>query len=184
MDTVFIIAQILGFGGMASFIASYQCRSNHALFICQTLGTILFATQFIMLGGFSGCAILLITLFRNVFLLNIDKKWASYKFWPVLVVALYIVATIFTYNGLASLLPVVAMTATTVGMWTRSGGKIRISNLFIACPAWIIYDVCFKSYFGILSETFSIISILISIKRFGLKALWDAETAEKPEMQQ
>ena len=51
--------------------------------------------------------------------------------------------------------------------------NIRKANLFVACPAWLIYDIIFHSYAGILNEVITITSILISIWRFGWKNLGD-----------
>ena len=50
-----ILIQIIGFGGVFFFLASYQLRSNKLLFVTQTLGCLLFVLQFALLGAYSGC---------------------------------------------------------------------------------------------------------------------------------
>ena len=62
--------------------------------------------------------------------------------------------------------------------WTNSPRNIRIVNLICASPCWLLYDVFVRSYGGIVSESITMLSILISILRFGWKGLEkDIETA-------
>ena len=48
---------------------------------------------------------------------------------------------------------------------------IRLSNLFCASPCWLIFDIIVGSIGGILNETILIVSILVSIYRYGWKGL-------------
>ena len=48
------IIQAIGFTGMAFFIASYQIKSNRALFACQLTGCIIFCIQFFIMGAYTG----------------------------------------------------------------------------------------------------------------------------------
>lgn len=103
-----------------------------------------------MLGAFSGSINIAISLLRNYVLINSKNQWARNKIWLWLFVALHIVVTIFTWQDMFSLLPTIGMVAITIASWTRNGKKIRIANLFINSPAWLIYDIYTVSYSGIM----------------------------------
>jgi hypothetical protein len=44
-------------------------------------------------------------------------------------------------------------------------------NLTCASPCWLIYDIIVHSWGGLLSESITLLSILVSIIRFGWKGL-------------
>jgi hypothetical protein len=78
--------------------------------------------------------------------------------------------TAFTWAGWISLLPFASVAVTTVGYWTHNGQKIRLSQLF-GSPCTLSYDLIVRSWGGALCEGIAFISILVSIYRFGWKAL-------------
>ena len=61
--------------------------------------------------------------------------------------------------------------AGTIGYWTNNARNIRIANLAVNSPCMLLYDVLVKSWGGALNEAVTLVSIIISIIRFGWKAL-------------
>ena len=88
-----------------------------------------------------------------------------------LFVSLHIIVTILTYQDLFSLFPCIGMVAITIASWTRNGKKIRITNIFVNSPSWLIYDIYTVSYSGIVCEVLTLLSVIISFFRYGVKAL-------------
>ena len=88
-----------------------------------------------------------------------------------LICALQILALIFTWAGWISILPVAANIAATIGGYTHNPRKIRVAGMFINSPLWIIYDILVGSWAGILDEIVTEASMIISIIRYGWKAL-------------
>ncbi len=82
-----------------------------------------------------------------------------------------------TWTDAFSLLPCAAMIVTTSAMWSTNGKKIRLANMFVSSPFWLVYDAHAGSWSGVLCELFAISSIMISIFRYGLKALDVDESA-------
>lgn len=70
-----------------------------------------------------------------------------------------------------SLLAFTASVTSTFAYWSNSPRKIRMVNLVCASPCWLAYDVIVYSLGGIVSESITIISILVSFVRFGWKGL-------------
>lgn len=106
-----------------------------------------------------------------------DKyAWVRWKGWIAILSAVCIVILAFTWKGAISLLPFAALIASNVGYWTNNAQKIRLSNLACASPCWLIYDILVGSWGGVLNESITLGSILLSIYRYGWKAMGDPDS--------
>ncbi len=162
-----IFAQALGFIGAGIYIFSFQIRDVKKLFIFQSLGAVFFTVHFILLGAYTGALQNSLAILRGIILLVHGKKWASSKFTLAGLILLFIVSGIITYSGPLGLLPMIAMIVSTIAMWTHDGFKIRVTQLAATSPFWLIYNVSVMSVSGIITETFNIISVIISFIRYG-----------------
>lgn len=167
------IVQGIGFVAVAFFILSYQMKSNRLLFLFQLIGCSFFVIQFGILGAYTGALSLLINILRNVLLLKANVwTWVRSKKTMLGIIALLVAFTIWTWNGWISLLPLASVGVTTVGYWTDNAQKIRLSQL-VGSPCTLLYDVLIHSWGGVLSESITLVSIILSIIRFGWKTLND-----------
>ncbi len=161
--------QAIGFVGVAFFIASYQIKSNKALFLCQMIGCLVFCVQFFIMGAFTGAISLIINIIRNLLLVKrADWKWVDRKSTMLVILALLTATTIYTWDGIISLLPFILVAVTTIGYWSNNAQKIRLSQ-FIGSPCVLLYDALVGSWGGVLNETITLVSIIISVIRFGWK---------------
>lgn len=166
-----IIIQGVGFAGVLLFVISYQIKSNKGLFLCQMIGCTLFCLQFFMMGAYTGAISLIINIIRNILLLKSKEwKWAKSKVVLSLILATLVISTVITWNGPISLLPFISIAVTTIGYWTDNGLNIRLSQL-VGSPCYLIYDILVHSWGGVISESIAIVSIIVSICRFGWKNL-------------
>lgn len=169
MSEIFI--QGLGFIGLLFFIVSYQIRSNRMLFLCQMIGCIIFCVQMCLLGAFTGAIGLVVNILRNILLLKInDWKWVKSRVTMTVILVLLIAMTVYTWGGWISILPLLSVGITTIGYWTNNAQKIRLSKLF-GSPCTLIYDILIRSWGGAMSEAITLVSIVVSIYRFGWKSL-------------
>ena len=170
--------QGVGFAGMAAFFLSYQIKSNKALYICQFVGAALFCLQFLLLDAASGCFSLLLTMLRSLLLLRYNEwPWVRSKVLPLLLIGGFTAIMYNTWAGLPTLLAFVASAFSTVCYWTNNARTIRMANLLVASPCWLVHDYLTNSIGGMLCEGFTIVSILVSLYRFGWKALGEPEKA-------
>lgn len=165
-----IITQAIGFLGTGLLAASYQCKSPRKLFFVQLCSNLSYIIHFLMLGAYSGCVNITLSFIRNCLLCS-RKSWARWKGWPVLFVVAHVVATVLTWQNFFSILPCAGMIAMVLSSFTRNGKKVRLANIFVNSPAWLIYDIYTHSYSGIVCEMFCLVSTVISVIRFGWKAL-------------
>ena len=172
-----ILIQGIGFLAVAAFILSYQTKSNRLLFLLQLIGSGLFCVQFFLLDALSGCLSLAVNMLRNALMMKYkDWKWVRQKRCPAVIAALFTVILFAAWNGPVSLLAFIASVSSTFVYWTDSPRNIRLVNLLCASPCWLVYDVLVHSWGGLLSESITLISILVSILRFGWNGLETDQT--------
>lgn len=165
------MVQASGFLGVALFIISYQIRSNRALFLCQLVGCIVFCVQFFLMGAYTGAISLIVNIARNLLLIKSnDWKWAKSQVTLAAIILLLLVMTICTWAGWISILPFVSVAVTSIGYWTQNAQKIRLSQLF-GSPCTLLYDILVHTWGGAVCEAITILSIIISIVRFGWRNL-------------
>ena len=165
-----LITHAFGFTATALQIGSFQCKSSRKLIFMQLCGNTAFLLHMFMLGAYSGCINLFISCVRN-FVLTSRRPWAYWKGWPWVLVAANLLGTWFVWENIFSILPCIAVVSLTVAGWSRNGKKIRIANLCVASPAWLVYEFYAGSYSGMITEVFTICSVGISVLRYGWKAL-------------
>jgi hypothetical protein len=65
------------------------------------------------------------------------------------------------------------MTSSNIAFFKDDARSVRLLG-FITSPAWLIYDVFHLTIGGILTETFSLISIVVALVRYDIKKRKDA----------
>lgn len=170
-----MIIQSIGFIGVVFFIFSYQMRSNRALFLFQLIGCLIFTAQFLIIGAYTGALSLIINVLRNLLLLKInDWKWVKSKITLSVILAMLSAVTAYTWAGWLSLLPLLSVGITSIGYWTNNAQKIRLSQMF-GSPCTLVYDALIHSWGGVLNESIALVSIILSICRFGWSNLAKTE---------
>lgn len=165
------ITQLIGFVGAALMIASFQCKKSRILFLFQMGSNAMYIIHFVMLGALSGGASIFVGLVRNFLLYSDSSGWARWEGWLPILTAAYVAAAYLTWRDAFSLLPCVGMVVMTYASWSRNGKNIRVANFFVNSPAWLAYDIHTFSISGVVTETFCLVSIVVSFIRFGWKAL-------------
>ena len=178
LPTFELIAQAISIVAMAFNILSFQQKSSKGVILMQLCGGALFATSFLMIGSYVGGLLNTLAVFRAVVFANEKRFKAKSIFWLYTFIFLFMVTYLITFtvfgtnftlkNAIIEVLPVIAMTASTISYRFGSASKIRAFWL-ISSPSWLIYN-CFAFNIGaILCETFSICSIIIGVIRLDIK---------------
>lgn len=170
MTISFFLIQLVGIVGTALYLLSFQFRNNRKLFMLQLLAYVFYFTHYYLLGALTASFSIVVNLFRSL-LLSSSYKWAHSRYACGVLCVLQIAVAKFTWVGWISLLPVIANIGSTVGGYTNNPQKIRIANMFINSPLFIVYAVLVGSWAGIIDEISSEASIILSIIRYGWKGL-------------
>lgn len=162
--------QLIGYVGTICALASYQCKRNRNYFILQTGCAVAFAVQFALLGSYAGMLLNIFSILRGIIFALGDK--CRKKGYFVLIEACFAFSCamsclVFGEKIWIALILFAAQGGGTVAMWTRNGKTIRIAQLCLISPMWIINNVYYFSVGGILCEVFNMISVVVSFIRFG-----------------
>ena len=168
-QTINVIAQVISIVATAVQIGSYQSKSNTGLFAAQGVAGFLFSINFFLLGAYTAAIINLVNILRSVLMAYGEKH--RHITIPIIMCSIYIVAVSFTYESWFSALLLLVQIGGTLSMWSADGAVIRIYQLFVCSPAWLANNIIVFSIGGIITETFSIVSIIISIIRYGFIGL-------------
>ena len=176
-----IIVQSIGFVAMALGIASFQRKKRNSIIAFQMSASSLWMLQFILLGGYTGAIQNGIAIVRGAFFAQKDRlRWVSSRITPAIFITAFIIAGIFTFGaeGPITLLPVAAMIIQTVALFCNNENRIRYLSLMVS-PLWLIYDFRTGTVAGVICESFTICSIIISLIRFRTKRNTKAEDLSK-----
>lgn len=178
-----IIAQAVGLVAMVFNILSYQQKTARGAITFQLVGSSLFAVNFFMLGATVGGLMNLIAAFRAIVYRNKKRFRSDSIVWLAVFIALYVLSYVLTFTllgktfrpatGLLELLPVIAMTATTVSFRMESAKAIRRFGL-ISSPSWLVYNIANLAVGAIVCEAVSLVSIGIGMLRH------DRQTGDAP----
>ncbi len=169
------IPQAVSVLAMIFQILSFQFKKNSTYLVLFGTGGLIFAISFFLMGksGYASAVINLIGVFKS-FTFAHPKKKLFRRTYMLVFIGLYIISTVAVtvitkhFDWLAYLI-LLAQIVGTVAIWTDSARIIRIAQLAFISPAWLLNCSINFSIGGILCHVFMIVSILISIKRYG----WD-----------
>jgi len=160
---IYTVAQIIGFIAFMYSLIAYHRKDKKTILSNMVISNILNLIHYILLGAFSGCITKLLAILRDYFIILKEKyNKLSNLFYLIMFIILYIIAAIFTYNSILSILPLVAAIIYIIFIW--NGNEIIIKKTAFFCYfLWLIYNIFVLSIAGILSNIISIISTLIAI---------------------
>lgn len=175
----YVLSQIFIIINYAFLGLSYYCKNRKTVLIINFMAVIANGLSYVFLNAYSGLAMCILALIRNIiFLVDEKKNGKSDKITKkdiIILIILYtiaIVSAIFTYEGVLSLLSVVGTMLYTYSVWQKK----TIIYKFMGIPvgiSWIIYNIYIMSIFGIILEAVllvcSITGYLLELKKNKLK---------------
>lgn len=159
-----IWGQIISICAMMAIILSFQCKSNRKLAFVYGTGASLFAISYFMLGQPSAA---LYNIISVIFSIMCQRDSLKTKLNFGIIVALFIVATYFTYENWWSLVLMSAVIITAYSMMFKDGSFIRNIRFFYISPVWLINNtiMCF-TIGGLICEIITMTSVIVSFIRF------------------
>lgn len=177
---IYIISQIITVIYYGILSLSYLLKDRTKILSANFVAHIGQTTAMAMLNGYTGAAMSVIMMLRDLTLLI--QEWGKSKgkkinkkldlIILIVTVILIVALTIFTYNGPLSLLSVVATLVTTFALWQKDVKMYKVLGL-IAGILWLAYNIFIMSIMGIILELIlvicSIIGYIKDIKREKVK---------------
>lgn len=162
------IIQLIGFLGLAISIVAFQFKKHRGIVLCKATSELVFSLQYILLGAWTAAVLDFISVIRNLLFYRLVKKGRSTL--PVIVgFGLFVIATgFFTFDGFVSVLPIGSKLLTTISYGIKKEKWLRIITL-PSCILWIIYNLYVNSIAGVLTDSMTLISLLIAMYKFDFR---------------
>lgn len=157
-----IMASLVGALGIGANVLIYQQKTGKNLLIYKLASDILWATHYLILGGFSAFAIACIGIVRESIFLNQKHKWAQGRFWLWVFVLLSLASAVLTWKTLMNLLPAIASVLSVFGFWRNDPTLSKILAFPISL-CMLTYDLYIVSHMGIANEAFTLVSATVSV---------------------
>lgn len=174
-----VLARIFGIAGIAATVIIYQQRGRQKLLLFKLISDVLWLLHYFFLGAYSGAAISVIAIIRELVFINRDKsKWAKNPVWLYLFLGISAVSAIMTWKGALSLLPMLASMAAVVGFWI---GKPKFSRIlsFPIASCMLTYDFFSGSVEGCINELLTLCSSAYGYYRFDRKGAESVNNSQK-----
>ena len=183
-EIIELIGQGIGFIAIALAIMSFQAKTRAGILILQGAANLVWSVHFLMLGTVVGAATTFIAGVRNLLYAAKGRwRWVGHPAVPLVFSAIGITVGILTYENLFSILIISANVVSALSYSLNREKLIRLFSLYVS-GAWLIFNsFAVLSIAGIGSESFNIISILVSLFRYRKKRnspISDSENLNTP----
>lgn len=165
---IYIISQVITVAYFAILSLSYLLKDRTKILTANFMAHIGQTTAMAMLNGYTGAAMSVIMMLRDLTLLIQEKQKEKGKEISkkadlailIVTVLLMIILTIFTYNGPLSLLSVIATLITTYSLWQKNVKAYKVLGM-MAGILWLSYNIFIMSIMGIILESILVICSII-----------------------
>ncbi len=160
-----ILGNVIGITALIFFFLSYQVRDKKKLLYMQIAATVLTCLQYLLVGAYSGFALNVVCLARNIVYYFKEKKNITSPALPIVFAVLMAVVSIFSWDGYFSLFIISALIMNTLALGFLKADGVRKSVL-VTSPLVIVYNAVTGAYSGVLNESVVIVSSVIGLIRF------------------
>lgn len=168
ITSIYIVSQIITILYFAVLSLSYLLKDRNKILIANFVAHIGQTIAMAMLNGYTGAAMSIIMIFRDLTLIIQEAKKAKGKeinkkidiLILIITILLIVVLTIFTYNGPLSLLSVIATLVTTFALWQKDVKAYKLLGI-VAGILWLAYNIFIFSIMGIILESILLICSIV-----------------------
>lgn len=158
LTVTYIVSQIFTILTYVLLGLTYHAKNRKTVLIISFLSLIANGIAYILLEAYTGLAMCIVALVRNIIFLIDEKKNGKTeeitKKDIIILIVLYlisIISAIFTYDGFLSLLSVFATMLYTFSVWQKKTIIYKVLGIPIGI-LWILYNIYVMSIFGIILE--------------------------------
>jgi len=163
LTITYIISQIFAIAMYALLASTYYLKNRKNVLIINILAMIAQGISFICLKAYTGLAMDVVAIIRNLIFMIEEKKDGkseqNTKRNIITLASLYIITillSIFTYNGLPSLFSVLGTFLYTYSIWQKNTNTYKLLGIPTSL-SWIAYNIYIKSIFGSILESIILI---------------------------
>ena len=158
-----ILAQIFGLLGALSMLLSNWQKTRSKVLTFLLFDCFFYFIQYILLGAISGAFTNIVGLLRTIIFKYKDRyKILKSNIILLVILIIYLLIGVFTYNGTASIFPVVASILYSVVLWLDDVRKIRVGTALMIL-SWFLYNLTVEAYLSAIVEGILFMSSFIAI---------------------
>lgn len=162
-----IIIQLIGILGMAANFISFQFKKHKHILLFRTINEALFILQYFLLGALSGAFLNIVGCARNILFTKQVAKGKSTLATSIIFSILFTMFGILTFDGVKSLMLILAKVLSTVAYGNKNTTIIRTVS-FLTHISYLFYNIAVFSLAGAISDGILLVSLGIAIVRFDL----------------
>lgn len=163
---MFYLAQAFGVVALIILILSFQKNKKEILLKYQIFSSLFFALQYLCLNAITGFLMNIMTMIRNIVFKKYENKVPVG--YLIITILLMVLLSVFSYNGIISVLPTIAVILYSIAVWQKNLTITRIVEV-ISCTLFIIYNINVLAISGLISTIIELIFALVAIYRFDIK---------------
>lgn len=167
MTISYFFIQLLGFAAIGLGSAVFQTNRRSRMLNLQVCASLTWMAHFFLLGAYTGAAMNLVNATRTYTFCKTNCRERKSK--PVFFVLVFILATVLTWHGFRSLMPLIGSLIGTYALWQTNTSRIRLVILLSPC-VWFIYNFLSGSYAGMIADVIGASSVLVGIYRFDVRS--------------
>lgn len=160
----YILSQIFTILMYVLLAITYYVKDRKKVLIISFLSLIANAIAYVLLNAYTGLAMCIVALVRNIYFLIDEKKFGKSdkitKKDVIVLIIIYIaivISTMLTYEGFLSLLSVFATMLYTYSVWQKKTSVYKLCGIPVGI-LWVLYNLYVKSVFGVILEGILLVS--------------------------
>ena len=165
-----IFIQSWGFLGAIIIAIGMQQKVYDRVVICKIGNSFCGGIQYLLLGGYTGMMLNLLSCGTNVVYWYRIKKNKSTLVFQVMFGIMFLVVGVLSWDSWISIFAIAAKIISTVSLGIKNTRVIRIMNL-ISTPCWLAYNIFMFSIGGMCSDLIMLTSLIIAVIRIDIMKL-------------
>ena len=166
MNLVTIIYYVISILSIFLYIMSVQFKKKENILLTQIGASMCYLIVYVIKGAWSGVSIEVLEELKNLVFIKIEKKNKKIPLFILIIfLSLLVSVSIYFYDGLLSLLPLLINIILFTSTYFKNPKYIRYTML-IAGLLWGIYNIYVGAYIICIGNFLEIISATISIIRY------------------
>lgn len=164
LTTTYILSQVFTILMYVLLAITYYVKNRKTVLVISFLSLVANTIAYILLKAYSGLAMCVIALVRNIYFLMDEKKNGKQDeitkkdiFVLVILYIISIISAVFTYEGFLSLFSVFATMLYTYSVWQKKTSIYKLCGIPVGI-LWVAYNLYVKSVFGVILEGILLVS--------------------------
>ncbi len=162
-SNTFLLAQFFGFCAMCLSVYVWQIKNPRMILLLYVPTSLLWATQFFLLGSNMAAIICLLCVVKDFSLSVVDKKRAP-KIITLFLIAIWSIGAL-TITTTIEVLPLITLTFFNLALLQPDNRRLMARTNILTQVLWIAFNISISAYMGVLCSLLLVVYTLIGMYR-------------------